>query len=85
MDANDVNRVKWKRVEQRDKFLIIIILTAGAHLAGYAGQYLRDRGLVLGRITGKFLVNYWPVLHDSCVSRTLLPYKNLWWSLYFYI
>lgn len=38
-----------------DESGIIISLTAsliGAHLAGYAGQYLRDRGLVLGRITG---------------------------------
>ena len=31
-----------------DKLIII-----GAHLAGYTGQYLRDRGHMLGRITGK--------------------------------
>ena len=24
----------------------------GAHLAGYAGHYLREKGLMLGRITG---------------------------------
>lgn len=29
-----------------------VSIGSGAHLAGYAGQYLRDRGLSLGRITG---------------------------------
>ena len=36
-----------------DRFYIVGN-SLGAHIAGHAGKFLRDRGMLLGRITGKF-------------------------------
>ena len=38
------------------KRFYIVGFSLGAQTAGYAGTYLRDRGMTLGRITGKFVV-----------------------------
>jgi hypothetical protein len=38
--------------------MYIFPIGAGAHLAGYTGQYMRDRGHMLGRITGRMTWHY---------------------------
>ena len=48
-----------------DRFYIVGF-SLGAHVAGYAGSYLRARGMKLARVTGKTELSCEQALHFEC-------------------
>ena len=56
-----------------DRFYIVGY-SLGAHVAGYAGAYLKDRGMTLGRITGSLIFIVQRVTGKiTTTTRPLLP------------